>query len=169
MEFEKGAVVKGRVTGIAKFGAFVELCPGKSGLVYISEISNTFVKDVADFLQVGQEVMVKVLNIDDAGRINLSIKQALPPSRPPEPMRRQPRQFDQQPPRQIQPRPQQPYSPQPRPQQPPVFAGPQFGGDEPPMDAEFEDKLKRFMKDSDSKMSDIRRQSERRGSKRRRN
>ncbi|MGM9522634.1 MAG: S1 RNA-binding domain-containing protein [Oscillospiraceae bacterium] len=139
MEFEKGAVVKGKVTGIVKFGAFVELAPGKSGLVYISEISNTFVKDVADFLKVGQEVTVKVISIDEAGRINLSIKQAAAPAQPAEPVYRQPRAAQE-----------------------PVQDG------EPPVNAEFEDKLKRFMKDSDSKMSDLRRQSERRGSRRRR-
>ena len=141
MEIEKGAVLKGKVTGIAKFGAFVELAPGKSGLVYISEISNTFVKDVADFLKVGQEVTVKVISIDEAGRINLSIKQAAPaPIRESEPPVRAPRQ-----------------------QPEPAREG------EPPVDSEFEDKLKRFMKESDSKMSDLRRQTDRRGSKRRRN
>ena len=140
MELVKGSVVKGKVTGLAKFGAFVELAPGKSGLVYISEISNTFVRDVADFLTVGQEVQVKIISIDDAGRINLSIKQAAPPPVKPEPVRRAPRHAE-------------------------PMAQPD--GDAP-VDADFEDKLKRFMKDSDSKISDMMRHTDRRGSKRRR-
>ena len=144
MEFKKGEVVKGKVTGIAKFGAFVELAPGKSGLVYISEIANTFVKEVSDFLTVGQEVTVKIISIDENGRINLSIKQAEPPRPQEVSTQRQDRG--------------QTY--QRAPQTP--------SGDDAQVDAAFEDKLKRFMKDSDSKMSDIRRQSERRGSRRRR-
>ena len=144
MEFKKGEVVKGKVTGIAKFGAFVELAPGKSGLVYISEIANTFVKEVSDYLTVGQEVTVKVINIDENGRINLSIKQA-----------EQPRPQESIPQRQDR---GQPYQRAPQ----------ASSGDDAPVNAAFEDKLKRFMKDSDSKMSDIRRQSERRGSRRRR-
>ena len=71
MDIQEGAILTGKVTGITKFGAFVQLAPGKSGLVYISEIANTFVNNVADFLTVGQEVQVKVLKIDENGRINL--------------------------------------------------------------------------------------------------
>ena len=82
MDIQKGAVMTGKVTGITKFGAFVQLAPGKSGLVYISEIANTFVSNVADFVSVGQEVQVKVLSIDEQGRINLSIKQAQPRPEP---------------------------------------------------------------------------------------
>ena len=65
MKIEKGEILQGKVTGIAKFGAFVEIAPGKSGLVYISEIANTFVKEVSDHLTVGQEVTVKVVSIDE--------------------------------------------------------------------------------------------------------
>ena len=79
MDIQKGQILTGKVTGITKFGAFVQLAPGRSGLVYISEIANTFVNNVADFLSIGQEVTVKVIGIDEQNRINLSIKQALPP------------------------------------------------------------------------------------------
>jgi len=83
MEFGVGSVVEGKVTGITKFGAFVSLPEGRSGLVHISEIAYTYVNDVKDHLQEGQEVKVKVIGIDDAGRINLSIKKAQdPPPRP---------------------------------------------------------------------------------------
>ncbi|MBR6259744.1 MAG: S1 RNA-binding domain-containing protein, partial [Oscillospiraceae bacterium] len=76
MDLEVGSILTGKVTGITKFGAFITLAPGRSGLVHISEIANTYVSDVSDFLSEGQEVKVKVLSIDEAGRINLSVKQA---------------------------------------------------------------------------------------------
>ena len=82
-EIEVGAILEGKVTGITKFGAFVSLPGGKSGLVHISEIAYSYVSDVNDHLSEGQDVKVKVINIDDNNRINLSIKQAQPrPARP---------------------------------------------------------------------------------------
>ena len=76
MAIEIGSIQEGKITGIMNFGAFVSLPGGKSGLVHISEISNTFVKDIHDHLQVGQSVRVKVLDITEQGKINLSIKRA---------------------------------------------------------------------------------------------
>ena len=76
MEFEVGAILEGTVTGITKFGAFVSLGSNKSGLVHISEISNSYVNDVNEFLSVGQKTKVKIIGIDENGRINLSIKKA---------------------------------------------------------------------------------------------
>ena len=78
MELAVGTIVSGKVTTITKFGAFVALADGKSGLVHISEVANTFVNDVHDFLEEGQEVQVKVLAITPDGKINLSIKQTQP-------------------------------------------------------------------------------------------
>ncbi|NLL62692.1 MAG: S1 RNA-binding domain-containing protein [Ruminococcaceae bacterium] len=78
MSLELGQILDGKVTGLTKFGAFVELADGISGMVHISEIASTFVKEINDFLTVGQEVKVKVINIDEAGKIGLSIKQAEP-------------------------------------------------------------------------------------------
>ena len=85
MEFGVGSVLEGKVTGITKFGAFVSLPEGKSGLVHISEIAYSYVNDVKDHLKEGQEVKVKVIGIDENGRINLSIKRLwipAPPRRP---------------------------------------------------------------------------------------
>ena len=83
MELTVGSIVDGKVTGIMKFGAFVSLPDGRSGLVHISEIAYTYVSEVSDYLKVGQEVKVKITGIDDNGRINLSIKKtADPPARP---------------------------------------------------------------------------------------
>ncbi len=73
-----GEIVEGRVQGITTFGAFIELPGGLVGLVHISEIADTYVKDVKDFIKEGDSVKVKVLNIDGK-KIGLSIKQALPP------------------------------------------------------------------------------------------
>ena len=64
MDLEVGEILEGKVTGITKFGAFVQLPGGVSGLVHISEIANAFVNDVNDYLTMGQTVKVKVLNIE---------------------------------------------------------------------------------------------------------
>lgn len=79
MEFGVGSILDGKVTGITKFGAFVSLPEGRSGLVHISEIAYSYVNEVSDHLQEGQEVKVKVIGIDQANRINLSIKRVAPP------------------------------------------------------------------------------------------
>lgn len=143
MDLEVGAILTGKVTGITKFGAFVTVAPGKSGLVHISEIANSYVNDVNDHLSDGQEVTVKVIGIDAAGRINLSIKAALPPA---------PRQ----------PRPS--FQPARRPA--PTAQAPFERADNTPLEPSFEDKLKRFMQDSDSKMSGLKQYSDRRGRRR---
>ncbi len=75
-EPEVGEIYKGVVAKIMDFGAFVEIMPNASGLVHISEIAENRIEKVTDVLKVGQEVMVKLVNIDDMGRLNLSIKQA---------------------------------------------------------------------------------------------
>lgn len=74
MQVELGMVLEGKVKGITSFGAFIDLGDGKSGMVHISEISSTYVKEVRDILTEGQSVKVKVINITDNGKIGLSIK-----------------------------------------------------------------------------------------------
>ncbi|MCG1029096.1 RNA-binding protein S1 [Virgibacillus halodenitrificans] len=81
MSTEIGSKVKGKVTGITNFGAFVELPEGKTGLVHISEVADSFVKDVNDHLTVGDEVEVKVIS-EKEGKIALSIKKAVDRPRP---------------------------------------------------------------------------------------
>ena len=121
------------------FGAFVSLPGGKSGLVHISEISNTFVKDVHDHLHVGQMVKVKVLEINEQGKINLSIKRA---------------QAEEK--KEVE---QVAALPAPVPVRPSV---PEVGAVAPPTgDLSFEEKLKKFMQASDSKNADKRRNTER--------
>jgi len=71
-----GSIVEGVITGITKFGAFVELPGGSTGLVHISEIADEYVKDINDFYKKADKVEVKVLTVEDKGKIGLSIKQA---------------------------------------------------------------------------------------------
>lgn len=78
MQLEQGSIIEGKVTGILKFGAFVDLGNGKSGMVHISEVAATYVSDINDFLKVGQQVKVKVISIGEDGKIALSIKKAEP-------------------------------------------------------------------------------------------
>ena len=77
MQIEVGAILEGKATSITKFGAFVELPENKTGMVHISEVSTGFVKEITDYLQENQVVKVKVIEIDQNGRINLSIKRLL--------------------------------------------------------------------------------------------
>lgn len=150
MEFEVGSVVEGKVSGITKFGAFVSLPGGKSGLVHISEIAYSYVSEVSEHLKEGQDVKVKVINIDDSNRINLSIKQAAPPpARPAAPAQRAPR----------------PSGPRGDGSRASSF-NPRPAASKEPVD--FEDRLKQFMQASDSKLSELR-YIEKKGSSRRGN
>lgn len=76
MELAVGAILDGTVKSITAFGAFVTLPEGKTGLVHISEVANTYVSDIHQFLTVGQQVRVRVIAMEQGGRISLSIKQA---------------------------------------------------------------------------------------------
>ena len=80
MRVEVGAVLNGKVTGIQSFGAFVALEGQETqGLIHISEVSNTYVKDINDFLTVGQDVQVKVIKVDtEKNKISLSIRALMP-------------------------------------------------------------------------------------------
>ncbi|MBQ5841015.1 MAG: S1 RNA-binding domain-containing protein [Clostridia bacterium] len=80
MQLEVGAILEGKVTGVTKFGAFVELPDKKTGMVHISEVAPTFVKEIRDFVTEGQAVKVKVLSISEEGKISLSMKKAMPPA-----------------------------------------------------------------------------------------
>lgn len=73
---ELGSIVSGTVTGVTKFGAFVDLESGESGLVHISELSHEYVSDINEYIKKGDKVKVKVINTE--GKISLSVKQAEP-------------------------------------------------------------------------------------------
>ncbi len=77
MSVEAGSIVEGTVVKITNYGAFVELPDGRSGLVHIREIADTYVKDVHDYLKEQEKVKVKVLGLNERGKLDLSVKQAL--------------------------------------------------------------------------------------------
>ena len=133
MDWQVGDILEGKVSGITKFGAFVALPGGKSGLVHISEVANAFVSNVGDHVQLGQTVKVMLLSVTPEGKINLSIKRAV--SEPPK--------SDARPKRQEQP---------PMPSQ--VYVRPTPVAAETSGNQDFEDRLKRFMQESDSRIAD---------------
>lgn len=87
MACEVSEIYEGKVVKVTEFGAFIELATGDTGLVHISEIDHSFVKDVRDFLRENDTVSVKVLAIKGDGKIDLSIKQAAEPQWTPPPKR----------------------------------------------------------------------------------
>ncbi len=155
MELEVGAILDGKVTGITNFGAFVSLPGGRSGLVHISEIAYSYVSEVSSFLQVGQDVKVKLIGIDESGRINLSIKRTQPqPARPahsgPRTQMSGPRSGGSR-----------PHAASPRGGQRPAA-----GQNREP--SSFEDKLKQYLSESESRLSDLNRSGESRRPRRNR-
>lgn len=142
-QLEVGLILEGKVTGITKFGAFVALPGGKSGLVHISEVANAYVSDINEHLSNGQEVKVKVIAISPDGKINLSIKKAVENAGA---ENRSSRKTEEKP------RPQPPKSAALR-TQTAVSAPREVYVPTKSADQNFEDKLKQFMQESDSKMS----------------
>ena len=152
MSVEVGAIVKGKITGIIKFGAFVELTDGKKGMVHISEVSRSYVEDITKVLSVGQEVECKIISIADDGKLALSIKQATPATD--KPMNK--REFKPKAPRK--------YTPAPKVTSPPDFEWQSSSQSA----SSFEDMMSKFKKQSEDKMSDLKR-GESRGYSRRGN
>ena len=157
MLLEGGTMVAGQVTGLTKFGAFVSLPGGKSGMVHISEVANAYVNDIHEHLSEGQEVKVKIIGITPEGKINLSIKKAMDPpagaGRDGGDRRRAPQQGRS-------PRGDRPSGPR--------YASPEQQAAGRSADASFEDKLKQFMLESDSKISGSRIYEQQKKSSRRR-
>ena len=158
MSLTVGAIVKGKITGITNFGAFVETEDGSKGMIHISEISRSYVEDIRAVLKVGQAVNVKVISVSPEGKIALSIKQLeqSEPAKAPQQRRQNKAEKPQQ-------RPRKKYEPAPAVTSPGDFqwesAGP--GGS-------FEDMMSRFKRTSEDKMSDLKR-GESRGYSRRGN
>ena len=71
MQLVVGNIVEGKVTGITKFGAFIDLGEGKTGMVHISEVAATFVKEIRDYIKENDIVKVKILSIAEDGKISL--------------------------------------------------------------------------------------------------
>ncbi len=114
--------MEGVITGITKFGAFVELSGGSTGLVHISEVDDDYVKDINDFYKKSDKVKVKVLSVENNGKIGLSIKQA-----------------------------KEGYTPNNKKERKKSESGNK---------ATFEDKMNRFLKESDERLLDLKRNTE---------
>ena len=128
MTLAAGKILEGTVVNITNFGAFVEI-EGKTGLVHISEVADSFVKDIREHLSEQDKVKVKVISIDDNGKISLSIKQANVQKKSVKPA-----EFD-------------------------------WGTDKKSSSSSvnFEDKISKFLKDSEEKMQDVKRHQEFKG------
>ncbi|RYL89834.1 S1 domain-containing RNA-binding protein [Sporolactobacillus sp. THM19-2] len=124
MSIEAGSKLKGKVSGITNFGAFVDLPGGKTGLVHISEVADRYVKDIHDVLSVGDEVTVKVLQVAPDGKIGLSIRKAVD----------KPKATS--------------------------YRGPRGGNRRFTREPSFEDKISRYLKDSEDRLSTLKRQTE---------
>ena len=151
-----GEIVKGKVTGITKFGAFVELEGGDKGMVHISEISRSYVEDISKVLSVGQQVDCKVLSISEDGKMALSIKQTQPPVEKPAFKKDFKKDFKSKSNRK--------YTPAPKVTSPPDFEWQSSQSNA----GSFEDMMSKFKKTSEDKMSDLKR-GESRGYSRRGN
>ena len=131
MGFSVGDILEGKITGITNFGVFVDIGDGKSGMVHISEVAQTYVNDINEHVKVGDTKKVKVLNIADDGKISLSIKRA------------------------EEPKPKQPRAPRvaPKPDNSVVWTPRSQEG------ASFEDMMAKFKQTSEEKMSDLMRKN----------
>ena len=157
MNYEVGLVTEGSVVEIAKFGAFIKLMGGKTGLVHISEISDKFVQEVSDYVTIGARVIVKIISIDDKNRLQLSMKAVKPEELEKFQQEHQVREQEEEPPQREQEPPKSFASapPPPRPRQ-----------DKQP--DTFEKKLKSFMRQSEDRLVDVKRNIEsKRGSRKR--
>ena len=138
MTLEVGQITEGKISGITGFGAFVDLPGGQTGLVHISEVARNYIKDINEHLSIGQAVKVKVLSLDEKGKISLSIKKAQENHGPrrSEPFSGRPAEID-------------------------------WSSDNQQKDMSFEDMMASFKQSSDARMLDIKRNVEsKRGSRR---
>lgn len=127
MTLKAGSILEGTIVNITSFGAFVDI-DGKTGLVHISEVSDTYVKNIRDHLKEKDKVQVKVISVDENGKISLSIKQAMPERKTVKPV-----EVDWQKEKGKQPQ------------------------------GNFEDRLTKFLKDSEERFQDLKKHQESRG------
>jgi S1 RNA binding domain protein len=142
MSIEIGSTVEGTVVKLAEYGAIVRLAGGKMGLVHISEVADTYVRDVREHMRENDRICVKVLKINDKGRYELSVKQADHKAVAPRVERPQTREMPEH--------------------------GFQINRHRDVAPVNFEDRLTRFMKDSEERQHDLKRNMEaKRGARRR--
>ncbi|MBR5165119.1 MAG: S1 RNA-binding domain-containing protein [Ruminococcus sp.] len=146
MQLEIGKIYTGKVKGITQYGAFVDIDGGGNGMVHISEIANTFVSEIRDHLTEGQEVRVKVIGINEAGKVSLSIKKAAA-------------ETDE-----LQDKPQRPAPPRERRSKPNVWEPKKVV---PQSEMTFEDMMSHFKQSSEERISDLKRCTDRKNGTRR--
>ena len=142
MQFEEGAIVSGKITGLTDFGAFVELEGGKTGMIHISEVASNYVKDIREHVSVGQKVKAKVISVSPEGKISLSIRK----------LNDQPKEKEQ--------RPQRPQKPRSERRPANVWNGQKSSAPPAGEKQSFEDMMARFKQISDEKMTDLKRASD---------
>lgn len=138
MQVEIGTIYEGTVTGLTNFGAFVKLENGTTGMVHISEVAAEYVSDISQHLSEGDTVKVKVIDINDKGKVSFSIKKALPESEKPKPRPKSHNNNHNK-----------------------GWKG--FPKEENNGPMSFEDMMARFKAQSEDKMSDLKRSSDKRG------
>ncbi|MBO5104798.1 MAG: S1 RNA-binding domain-containing protein [Ruminococcus sp.] len=143
MQLEIGKIYNGKVKGITQYGAFVDIDGGGTGMVHISEIANTFVNEIRDHLTENQEVRVKVIGINEAGKVSLSIKKALDNPAPQKPRRQNDNQRRSRP---------NIYEPK---------------KNVPQSEMTFEDMMSHFKQSSEERMCDLKRSTDRKNGTRR--
>jgi S1 RNA binding domain protein len=143
-QLEIGKIYSGKVKGITQYGAFVDIEGGGTGMVHISEIANTYVSDIREHLTEDQEVRVKVIGVNEAGKISLSIKKAADSPAPARPKRSDNPQQSRPKPNIWEPKKQT-----------------------PPSEMTFEDMMSRFKQSSEERMCDLKRSTDRKNGTRR--
>ncbi len=141
MQLEIGKIYSGKVKGITPYGAFIDIEGGGTGMVHISEIANAFVSDIREHLTENQEVRVKVIGINDAGKVSLSIKRVTEGDAPPRPRRQQNQRS-----------------------KPNVWEPKKVT---PPSEMTFEDMMSHFKQTSEERMCDLKRSNDRKNGTRR--
>jgi len=135
MSIKVGEIVEGKVSNIMPFGAFISLPDNKTGLVHISEVATDYIKNISERLKVGDTVKVKIIRIEDDGKISLSIKKAIEAA-----------------PKKREPKPEKPKGP---------IRPIDIDWSKPPSEElSFEDKLNKFKQDSDERMLALKRSNE---------
>ena len=131
MQAKVGEIIEGKVTGITKFGVFVDVGDNQTGMVHISEVARTFVNEIRDFVKEGDTVKVKVLSIGEDGKVSLSMKRA----------------------EEERPRQRRGHVEPPKPDNSFVWSAPRQEG------ASFEEMMSKFKQQSDEKFSDLKRKN----------
>ncbi len=138
MQITVGEIIDGKITAVKDYGVFVDLGEGKTGMVHISEIAQTFVSQIRDFVKEGDQVKVKVISVGEDGKINLSIKKAQEKNE--DTPRRERKQYA-------------PKTPQPAPDGSYVWTARKSEA------TSFEDMMNKFKQTSDEKFSDLKRKN----------